>query len=165
MRILVICLGNICRSPLAEGILQHKARQAGLNWKVESAGTGDWHAGEPPHQLSQKVAGMNGIDISGQLCRQFTKEDMLSFDKIYVMDENNYNDVRLMSGELWDEKKVDLFLNELYPGENRNVPDPWYGKEKNYHEVFELLNKTCDAVIRKYTPTPKGALQETINQK
>ena len=162
MRILMVCLGNICRSPLAEGILQHKAWQAGLKWKVESAGTGDWHAGEPPHQLSQKVAGMNGIDISGQQCRQFTKEDMLIFDKIYVMDENNYNDVRLMSGELWDEKKVDLFLNELYPGENRNVPDPWHGKEKNYHEVFELLNKTCDAVISKYKSTSVDQPQKLI---
>ena len=146
----MVCLGNICRSPLAEGILQHKALQAGLKWEVESAGTGGWHTGEPPHALSQKVAGMNGIDIGGQQCRQFIKEDMLNFDLIYVMDENNYNDVRIMSGELWNEKKVALFLNELYPGENRNVPDPWYGKEKNYHEVFDLLAKACDAIIAKH---------------
>ena len=158
----MVCLGNICRSPLAEGILQHKAWQAGLKWSVESAGTGEWHIGKPPHQLSQKVASMNGIDISRQLCRQFTKEDMLSFDRIYVMDENNYTDVRLMSSELWDEKKVDLFLNELYPGENRNVPDPWYGKEKDYHEVFELLNKTCDALIAKFKNESANQAQRTV---
>ena len=146
----MVCLGNICRSPLAEGILQHKAWEAGLKWSVDSAGTGNWHCGEPPHILSQKVAGVNGIDISRQQCRQFAKEDMLRFEKIYVMDENNYQDVKLMSGEFWNEKKVNLLLNELYPGENRNVSDPWYGKEKDYHEVFELLNKTCDVIIAKF---------------
>ena len=146
----MVCLGNICRSPMAEGILQHKAGRAGLNWMVDSAGTGNWHCGEPPHPLSQKVAGMNDIDISRQRCRQFTKEDMIRFDRIYVMDENNYEVVISMSGELWYENKVDFFLNELYPGENRNVPDPWYGKEKNYQEVFELLDITCEAIITKH---------------
>jgi protein-tyrosine phosphatase len=150
MKILMVCLGNICRSPLAEGILQHKANEAGLKWTIESAGTGSWHCGEPPHQLSQKIARLKGIDISSQRCRQFVREDMLSYDKIYVMDENNYEDVREISEELWDENKVDFLLNALFPGENRNVPDPWYGKEKNYHEVFELLNDACEVIIKNH---------------
>ena len=151
MKILMVCLGNICRSPLAEGILQHKADMAGLKWKVDSAGTANYHVGEPPHKLSQKVARMNGINISQQCCRQFKKDDMLAFDKIYVMDSENYIDVRRISGELWDEEKTDLLLNELYPGKNMGVPDPWYGNEDGYHKVFKLISDACDMIIEKYS--------------
>jgi len=147
----MVCLGNICRSPLAEGILQHKADKAGLNWIVDSAGTGNYHIGEPPHKLSQKVAKLNGIDISHQKGRQFTKNDLLEFDRIYVMDSENYTNVKLMSGNLWNEQKVDLLLNALYPGENRSVPDPWYGKEDGYHAVFEMVSNACDVIIQKAT--------------
>ena len=76
---------------------------------------------------------------------------MMEFDKIYVMDKSNYNDVKRMSNEYWDEKKVDLFLNELHPGHNMDVPDPWYGTEKGYHEVFDMINKTCDKIIERYS--------------
>ena len=151
MKILMVCLGNICRSPLAEGILQHKALKAGLNWSVESAGTEAYHAGEPPHRLSQKVAKHNGIDISQQCSRKFVKEDMLKFDRIYVMDDDNYLNVKRLSKELWNEKKVDLLLNTLYPGENRNVPDPWYGGEDGYHAVFEMIDKACEAIVKRET--------------
>ena len=147
----MVCLGNICRSPLAEGILQHKADMAGLKWKVDSAGTANYHVGEPPHKLSQKVARMNGLNISQQCCRQFKKDDMLAFDKIYVMDSENYIDVRRISGELWDEEKTDLLLNELYPGKNMGVPDPWYGNEDGYHKVFKLISDACDMIIEKYS--------------
>ncbi|MEJ8842476.1 low molecular weight protein-tyrosine-phosphatase [Lacibacter sp. H375] len=150
MRILMVCLGNICRSPLAEGVLQHKAWNAGLQWSVESAGTGAWHTGEPPHHLSIKVAKHNGVDISKQRARQFVKEDFLNYDFIYVMDSSNYIDVKQMSGKFWKEEKVDLLLNELYPGENRAVPDPWYGKEDGYHTVYEMIDKACDKIIEKY---------------
>ncbi len=150
MRILMVCLGNICRSPLAEGVLQHKAWQAGLQWSVESAGTGAWHAGEPPHRLSIKVARVNGIDISKQRARQFVKEDFLQYDFIYVMDGSNYTDVKHISGKLFDEQKIDLLLNELYPGENRAVPDPWYGEEEGYHRVYEMIDKACSRIIDKY---------------
>ena len=149
MKFLMACLGNICRSPLAEGILQHKAQEAGFHWQVESAGTGSWHIDSVPHLLSQKVAKANGIDISRQRCLQFRKEAILQFDFIYVMDENNYDDVKTMSRELWNESKVDLLLNELYPGENRSVPDPYLGTEADYHEVFSLIEKACDAIIEK----------------
>ncbi len=152
MKILMVCLGNICRSPLAEGILQHKANEAGLGWVVDSAGTANYHVGEPAHPLSQKVAKFNGVDISNERCRQFKKEDMLAFDRIYVMDNSNYADVKRASRHLWDETKTDLILNELYPGEDREVPDPWYGNEAGYHEVFEMLDKACTKIIDKYRP-------------
>ncbi|HRH50257.1 MAG TPA: low molecular weight protein-tyrosine-phosphatase [Panacibacter sp.] len=151
MKILMVCLGNICRSPLAEGILQHKADAAGLNWKVDSAGTGNYHISMQPHQLSQKVAKQNGVDISYQKARQFVKEDMLAFDKIYVMDADNYNNVKHMSRELWNAGKTDLLLNELYPGENRGVPDPWSENEEAYHKVFAMIDKACDVIIKKHS--------------
>ncbi|WP_164974212.1 low molecular weight protein-tyrosine-phosphatase [Filimonas effusa] len=150
MKILMVCLGNICRSPLAEGILRHKIKQHKLNWEVASAGTGGYHTGEAPHKLSQKVALYNGIDISGQCARQFEASDMLSYDYIYVMDASNYQDVKRMSGRSWDPSKTDLLLNELYPGQHRGVPDPWYGGEEGYHEVFELIDKACDNIILKF---------------
>lgn len=147
----MVCLGNICRSPLAEGILQHKAGLAGLDWKVDSAGTGDYHIGEAPHHLSQKVAGINGIDISKQRARQFLAVDMVQFDRIYVMDNNNYSDVQRMSRRYWNPVKVDLLLNALYPGENRNVPDPWFGTEEGYNTVFDMIDKACDRIISRFS--------------
>jgi protein-tyrosine phosphatase len=147
MKILMVCLGNICRSPLAEGILRDKIKKANLNWQTDSAGTGTYHLGEPPHALSQKVALLHGIDISDLRGRQFEKNDMSLFDKIYVMDAENYNDVRRMSKELWDEKKVDLIMNELYPHQNRIVPDPWYGGSEDFEKVFEMLDEVCEKII------------------
>lgn len=150
MKFLMVCLGNICRSPLAEGIMQYKADKAGLNWQVDSAGTANYHVGEPPHRLSQKVAALNGIDISNQCCRQFVKEDMLRFDKIYAMDKDIYNDIKRISGELWNPSKTDLLMNEVYPGKNMDVPDPWYGTEQGYHEVYAMISEACDAIIQKF---------------
>ena len=150
MKILMVCLGNICRSPLAEGILQHKAWKAGLTWSVESAGTEAFHVGEPPHRLSQKVARLNGIDISHQRSRRFVQEDLLNFDRIYVMDEDNYAEVKRISKKLWNDKKVNLLLNELQPGENKSVPDPWYGNEDGYHLVFEMVDKACEEIVLKF---------------
>lgn len=155
MEILMVCLGNICRSPLAEGILQEKAKAAGLNWRVDSAGTGGYHNGEPPHKLSQKVAKINGIDISKQRARQYLAEDMEQFDRIYTMDLDNYQAVKRISGRLFKPEKTFLILNSLYPGENRSVPDPWYGTEPNYHEVFELLSNACDCIIADYLQDSK----------
>lgn len=151
MNILMVCLGNICRSPLAEGILQYKANKLGLNMMVDSAGTAGYHVGEPPHKLSQKVAKQNGIDISQQRCRQFVKEDFLKYDKIYVMDNSNYLDVKRISKEFWNESKIELLLNELHPHKNENVPDPWYGEEDGYHKVFQLIDDACEAIVKKYS--------------
>lgn len=155
MRVLMVCLGNICRSPLGEGILQHHAWKAGLQWTVESAGTGNWHIGEHPHPLSTKVAKLNGIDISKQRARQFVKEDFERFDIIYVMDSGNYNEVKRISGNFFDETKIDLLLNESYPGQNRNVPDPWFGEEDGYHKVFVMIQNACEKVIEKHEALSK----------
>ncbi len=146
----MVCLGNICRSPLAEGILQEKVNKAGLNWVVDSAGTNHYHTGDPPHPLSQKVALANGIDITQQRARRFTTEDLNQFDKIYALAGDVLKDIQRITGSKFDSSKVDLLLNEQYPGKNLDVPDPYYGGEPDFHEVFELLDQVCDQLILKY---------------
>ena len=150
MKILMVCLGNICRSPLAEGILQEKAFNAGLQWSVESAGTNGFHIGEAPHYLSQKVAREHGIDICNQRSRKFIAEDFARFDKIYALAEDVLFDIKQIARKKFDRSKVDLLMNELYPDENRDVPDPWSGPEEEYHEAFKLIDAACDAIIQKY---------------
>ncbi|MER3498066.1 MAG: protein-tyrosine-phosphatase [Chitinophagaceae bacterium] len=149
----MVCLGNICRSPLAEGILQHKADKAGLNWKVESAGTNGYHTGEPPHPLSQKVARLNGIDICQQRARNFVAEDFDRYDKIYAMAEDVLDDIKRIAGKKFDPSRIDLLMNEAFPGKNMDVPDPWYGGEDGYHEAYALIEKACEAIIKKYSKT------------
>lgn len=151
MKILMVCLGNICRSPLAEGILQHKAWEAGLKWSVESAGTNSYHTGSPPHPLSQKVAKQNGIDICNQRARRFEAADFEKFDKIYAMAEDVIDDMKRIAKNKFDDKKVDLLLNELYPGKNIDVPDPWYGPEPGYHTVYKMISEACDTIVKKYS--------------
>jgi protein-tyrosine phosphatase len=153
MKILMVCLGNICRSPLAEGILQHKAFAAGLSWSVESAGTNSYHTGEPPHPLSQKVAKLNGIDISKQRARRFTAEDFEVYDKIYALAGDVMNEMKRISKNKFDQSKAELFMNELYPGKDMDVPDPWYGPEPGYHEVYKMIDKVCERIIEKYSIT------------
>ena len=150
MKILMVCLGNICRSPLAEGVLKHKVLEAGLGWEIDSAGTGAYNPGCSPHHLSQKVAKHNGVNIQEQTCRQFLKTDMDRFDKIYVMDEDNYQEVKRIAGNKWNASKVDFLLNEIYPGQNKDIFDPWYGGEKGFHEVYEMIDSACEAIIGKY---------------
>src|ERR1700733_1530222 len=111
MKILMVCLGNICRSPLAEGILEKKINDAGLNWVVDSAGTNGFHVGESPHKLSQKVAKENGIDISKQVTRKFVKEDFETFDKIYAMAEDVIDEMKMIARDKYDRSKVDLLMN------------------------------------------------------
>ncbi|MBX2935072.1 MAG: low molecular weight phosphotyrosine protein phosphatase [Ferruginibacter sp.] len=146
----MVCLGNICRSPLAEGILQDMAIKAGLNWLVDSAGTNGYHTGEPPHHLSIKVAAKNGIDISKQISRKFTSADFDMFDIIYAMAEDVLDDMKRIAGNNFDSAKVRLFLDESFPGQQRDVPDPWYGPEKGYHEVYEIINNNCSNIIKKH---------------
>lgn len=157
MKILMVCLGNICRSPLAEGILQDKAFKAGLGWSVESAGTNSYHTGEAPHPLAQKVARLNGIDISHQRKRKFIASDFEVYDKIYAMAQDVLDDMKRIAGKKFDESKAVLLMEELYPGKNMDVPDPWYGPEPGYHEVYDLINKACEAIIEAYT---EGKRQE-----
>ncbi len=154
----MVCLGNICRSPLAEGIMKDKISKNHLPWIVESVGTGNYNIGDACHPLSQKVARMHGIDLSRHRARQFRKEDMIDFDRIYVMDSDNYNNVKRMSHELWDPSKTDLLMNEATPGENKGIPDPWYSEEAAYHSVYKMIDEACDNIIKKYAGKEKNVL-------
>lgn len=151
MKILMVCLGNICRSPLAEGILKEKALNAGLHWQIDSAGTNGYHTGEPPHHLSIKVAKLNGIDICEQRSRKFTAADFEAYDVIYAMAADVLEDMKRIGRQHFDSKKVSLFLDESFPGEEKDVPDPWYGGEEGYHETFEIINSNCERIIKKYS--------------
>ncbi len=148
----MVCLGNICRSPLAEGILASKVREAGLDWVIDSAGTNGYHTGEAPHRLSQKVALLNGIDISRQRSRSFTAADMHRYDIIYAMAADVVTDMRAIAGKQFDPEKVRLLLEESQPGQAADVPDPWYGPEQGYHEVYALIEKACDSMIDRLRP-------------
>ena len=149
MKILMVCLGNICRSPLAEGILQHKVNEAGLSWKVESAGTNSYHIGEPPHHLSQKVAQLNGINICDQRARRFKPSDLEEYDLLYAMSKDVIADMKTMAGNNWQQEKVKLLMDELHPGQQKDVPDPWYGPEPGYHEVYKMIEAACDKILKK----------------
>ncbi|HVS95582.1 MAG TPA: low molecular weight protein-tyrosine-phosphatase [Puia sp.] len=150
MRVLFVCLGNICRSPLAEGILRQKAFAAGLDWEVDSAGTNGYHTGEAPHHLSQKVARLNGIDISRQRARRFTAADFQHFDKIYALAGDVLEDMRRIAGKQFDASKVALLMNEVHPGKDQDVPDPWYGTEPGYHDAYRLISIAADHIVSKY---------------
>jgi protein-tyrosine phosphatase len=150
MKILMVCLGNICRSPLAEGILQAKVAAAGLNWQIDSAGTNGYHVGESPHPLSQKVAKINGIDISMQRARRFRAADFEEFDLIFAMAEDVIDEMKSIARQRFDSAKVDLLMNVLHPGKNLDVPDPWYGTEPGYHDVFAMVSQACDKLIENH---------------
>ncbi len=160
----MVCLGNICRSPLAEGILQQKAFAAGLNWSVESAGTNGYHNGEAPHHLSQKVARLNGIDIGDQRSRKFVAADFDVYDRIYALAGDVLDEIRYIAKSKYDPAKTELLMNELYPGRNVDVPDPWYGTEPGYHEVYKMIAEACDAIIAKYA-TSLPAADTTLQYK
>jgi protein-tyrosine phosphatase len=147
----MVCLGNICRSPIAEGVLKHKAEKRGLKWHVDSAGTESYHIGEAPHRHSQKICRVNGIDISGQCARRFVPSDFEKYDKIYAMAGDVYEEIQRIGGGKAIMSKVEYFLNESMPGSNASVPDPWYGDEAGYAEVFKLIDKTCDTIINNYS--------------
>ncbi|HQV77756.1 MAG TPA: low molecular weight protein-tyrosine-phosphatase [Chitinophagales bacterium] len=149
MKVLMVCLGNICRSPLAEGILKHKCAQNGLDWYIDSAGTGKWHLGTAPDKRSVQIATKFGIDISNQRARSVRSTDYEEFDLIFAMDISNYKDLLSWALDKTEENKVKLILNELYPNENRSVPDPYFD-DSGFQTVFEMLDKACDKIIEKY---------------
>lgn len=149
MKILFVCLGNICRSPLAEGIMADKAKKLHLGAEVNSAGFERFHRGDPADSRSVAVAAQHGIDLSGHIARMFTVRDFDHFDLIYVMDRNNYNDVMGVARDSEDEKKVDYILNLVNPGENRPVPDPWYGGKEGFEKIYHLLDEACDILAKK----------------
>jgi protein-tyrosine phosphatase len=144
MKILMVCLGNICRSPLAEGIMQHMADERGLDWQVDSAGTGGWHVGEGPDRRSTQTAKGRGIDISKQVCRKFKISDFDEFDHIFVMDKMNLSDVLAMAPNAEAAKKVKLLLGD------KEVPDPYYDNNQ-FEPVFDLIEKGCKVIINRAT--------------
>ncbi len=147
----MVCLGNICRSPLAEGILKSKVKDKGLNMWVESAGTSGHHSGEMPDRRMQKTAILKGVDISELRSRKFKKKDFKKYDLIFVMDKSNYNDLMLLTSDEIEKNKVKLILNECYPGEDLAVPDPYYGGAEGFDEVFNLLDEVTEKIIENYS--------------
>ena len=148
MKVLMVCLGNICRSPMAEGVFRKKALENGINLNVDSCGTADYHVGEHPHHLSVKTSGNHGIDISQLVGRQFSRNDFDSFDIILTMDQSNYQNVIALARNQDDVSKVKMILNYSYPESNMNVPDPWYGEEPGYEEVFQLLDQAAEKFFK-----------------
>lgn len=141
--VLMVCLGNICRSPLAEGLLKSKVDRESV--LVDSAGTGGYHIGSEPDPRSIAVALKNNIDITDQRCRLFTRKDFASFDLIYAMDKSNYSDIVSLAEEASQLQKVRLLLDEVDLG-TQEVPDPYYGGARGFELVFDMIDKACDAV-------------------
>ena len=148
MKVLMICLGNICRSPLAEGVLKHKVAKKELDWHVDSAGTGGWHAGELPDNRSIAIARKYNIDLTDQRARQFQKEDLNTFDLILTMDKSNYREIQRFAKTDEQRSKIHLIMNFSRPDSDLEVPDPYY--DNRFQLVYDLLDEACEAVVEKY---------------
>ncbi len=149
----MVCLGNICRSPLAEGILRAKTEKLGLNVKIDSAGTSNYHIGEHPDKRTVLNAMNHGIDVSKLKARQFIVDDFDAFDRIFVMDSSNYSDVISLARNNDDKRKVELLLNCVYPMSNMSVPDPYFGGEQGFENVYILLDKACELIAESLQKT------------
>ncbi|MFC5698496.1 low molecular weight protein-tyrosine-phosphatase [Pseudomonas sp. GCM10022186] len=147
MRVLFVCLGNICRSPTAEGVLRHKLRDAGLEGAVlvDSAGTGDWHVGKAPDARTRVAAQRRGYDLSQLRARQVAVDDFGRFDLILAMDESNLAHLRRLRPAV-AAAELDLFLRR-YQLALDEVPDPYYGGEQGFEAVLDLVEQACDALI------------------
>ena len=152
-KILFVCLGNICRSPLAEGIMRKLIVDNNLAIEVDSAGTSSFHIGEAPDKRTMNNAKKHQVDLSHLCARQFTAFDFDKFDKIYVMDKTNLSNVLSLTTDQYQQQKIELFLNELYPKQNKEVPDPYFGGEKGFEDVFQMTYDTCKLICDKITKT------------
>mgnify|MGYP006160211159 CR=1 FL=1 len=146
MRILMVCLGNICRSPLAEGILADKTKQLGI--EVDSAGTAAYHIGELPDKRSIEIAEKYNINLRNQRARQFSRSDFDEFDIIFAMDTNNLAHLISLTKTEKERNKIRLILNEINPNSGESVPDPYYGGENGFQNVYNMLNTACDKIIQ-----------------
>jgi len=149
MKVLMVCLGNICRSPLAEGILRRKVEEKDLNWQIDSAGTGSWHVGELPDSRSIAVAKKYGIDLTTQRARQLKKVDLERFDLLFAMDSSNYQNILKLADNDSQKHKVKLIMNEANPNRNEAVPDP-YWDDDGFEKVYQMLEKACSEIVGKY---------------
>lgn len=140
MKILMVCLGNICRSPLAHGVMEDLVKENSLDWEIDSAGTGSWHIGNPPDRRSVAVAKSYGIDISNQRARQFHTSDFDEFNHILVMDKQNYNDVISLAQTQQQRNKVKLFIPDSF------VPDPYY-EDSQFEHVYQLIKARCENLL------------------
>jgi protein-tyrosine phosphatase len=151
MKVLMVCLGNICRSPLAEGILRHKVKLKAINWEIDSAGTGGWHTGQQPDSRAIRVAGIQGIDISTLRARQINEFDLEYFDLILTMDQSNLRDVLKLKNTIDNKKKILLVSMYSVKYKDIEVPDPYYDTEKEFLFVYEMLDEVLDCIIEKYS--------------
>ena len=147
IKVLMVCLGNICRSPLAEGILKSKIQNQ--NVIVDSAGTGAYHIGKLPDPRSIEVAKKHGIDITDQRARKISKVDLDTFDFIFVMDESNYRNVLMMATNETQSAKISMIMKTIYPREDISVPDPYYGGDNGFEQVYQMLDEACDVIVNK----------------
>ncbi|PWH82118.1 protein-tyrosine-phosphatase [Algibacter marinivivus] len=144
-KILMVCLGNICRSPLAEGILKSKLSN---DFIIDSAGTANYHSGSSPDKRSVAVARKYGLDISNLRGRQFDVSDFDTFDVIYVMDKSNFQNVLKLARHDKDIAKVKMILNEVHPNKNYEVPDPYYGGDNGFENVYQMLDEACKSIAK-----------------
>lgn len=147
MRILMVCLGNICRSPMADGWLRHKNKKYGLALEIDSAGTANYHVGEKPDHRMRRISLEYGVSIDELRARQFSVSDFDYYDIIFAMDKSNQQNILRMARNEDDKQKVRLFLNELRPNEDLEVPDPYYGTDANFREVIELLDEATESFL------------------
>lgn len=143
----MVCLGNICRSPLAEGILSSKLE--GTECVVDSAGTSSHHQGEMPDPRSVATAQKHGIDIADQRSRQFQFTDFDTFDYIFVMDKSNYNNIIALARTAEDKHKVSLIMEQIEQDSNTEVPDPYYGGDHGFENVYQMLDEACNAFVKR----------------
>jgi protein-tyrosine phosphatase len=149
LKILMVCHGNICRSPMAKGIMIHKLAEMNIkDVEVDSAGTSDYHAGEAPDARTIANGKTHGIDVSSYRAKQFKSADFEKFDRIYAMDAANYADIMLLAESEKQNAKVRLFLNAADPKSHGSVPDPWYGGPEGFEKVFHILDKACTAIAK-----------------
>lgn len=142
----MVCLGNICRSPMAEGIMRSKITNYHLNAIVDSCGTADYHIGDSPDRRAQQTLRKNGADISNLKGRQFEISDFDKFDRIFAMDENNYFDLISLARNDMDKSKVEMIMNQVYPNENIPVPDPYYGGMEGFDNTYKMLDLACENI-------------------
>jgi len=146
VKILMVCLGNICRSPMAEGLMKSKIEKYKLDVSVDSAGFESFHTGDPPDERAIDIMKKHGIDITDQKSRLFRLADFREFDRIYVMDSGNYRQVEMVAMDEEKMKKVDFILNSVKPGSNKVVPDPYYGGIDGFEKVYKLLDEATEKI-------------------